>query len=179
MKSQRNQILKINGSLKKMISNYKIINMSKSKAKIMMINIMSFQVCLKKLKKKKDQTQKCNICHIVHPVFTNKLETNYSFSTKLGSNLGLTTRLMVIEQFWRWLNTLLEIMFTFITSNNCHPLEIDCNRCCCPFSTSKCSFKASSSKKLSLLGYWFAWTTLLSWKTWSRTTSLPRERTTP
>jgi hypothetical protein len=44
MKLQRNQSLKVNESLKKMISNYKIINMSKSKAEVMMIKVMSSQV---------------------------------------------------------------------------------------------------------------------------------------
>jgi len=133
----------------------------------------------KKTPKKKTQAQKCNICHIVHLVSTNKLGTNYSFNTKLGTNLRSTTRLMVIGQFWRWLNTLLGIMFTFITSSDCYPPKIDYSCCWCPFLASKCSFKTSSSKKLSLLGYWSTWTTLLSWKTWSWPTSLPREGTTP
>ncbi len=84
MKSQRNQNLKINGSLKKMISNYKIINTSKSKIKIMMIKIMSFQVCLKKLKKEEDQTQKCIYVTLC-------LQTNLELITHSTPNLEVTS----------------------------------------------------------------------------------------
>jgi 16S rRNA G1207 methylase RsmC len=82
MKSQRNQNSKINGSLKKMISNYKSINTSKSKTKI-----MSFQVCLKKLPKKKN-TKFRNAIYVT--LSTLCLETNVELITHLAPNLELT-----------------------------------------------------------------------------------------
>ncbi len=100
----------------------------------------------------KDQTHKCNICHIVHPAFANKLRTNYAFNAKFGNNLKSRIRLLVIRRFWRILNTLLEVVLTFTTSSGCHPLKIDWSHWLCAFQASKCSFRASSSKKPFSLG---------------------------
>jgi hypothetical protein len=52
-KITKKQIFENQWISEKMIPNDKIITMSKLKVKIMMIKIMSFQVCLKKFKKKK------------------------------------------------------------------------------------------------------------------------------
>jgi hypothetical protein len=109
MKLQRNQ------SLKKTLSNYKSWNHDDQSHELSRLD--------EKTQKKKDQTQKCNICHIFHLTYVNKLGTDYVFNTKFEIDLGLTTRLMVIGQFWRLLNTLLEVMFMFKQL-----LEIDCSR---------------------------------------------------
>ncbi len=87
MKSQRNQFLKINTSPKKMISNYTIINMSKSKAKIMMIKIMNFQVCLKKTQKKRAKFK--NAIYVT--LSTPGLQPNVELIMHSTPNLELTS----------------------------------------------------------------------------------------